>query len=268
MILPLLVLLMAPVCRAGPAEQVYFTARDPAIAMLEQKFNSLEPAATDKFQAEYNRASGAVEAQLRRLMGPVPPPKGVSGAGTLDGILFRNGHDIVLVTTEGLLRHWLEENSKAYHFPTDPAAALRSDDFYTPAIGADAAVSIFAPLPIRAPAGASAAVALLGEQTQALPVWPPNRIAVSLVKSGWIYIALVEPTLKLQPIAACDAALKELTAKASAAFTAGDSQTAIRLEAEGAGAFQKCWAERARKEGALAAPTRQAQAFAHALASP
>ncbi|HEY6719599.1 MAG TPA: hypothetical protein VI232_24885, partial [Reyranella sp.] len=165
MILPLLVLLMAPVCRAGPAEQVYFTARDQAIATLEQKFNSLEPAATDKFQAEYDRASGAVEAQLRRLMGPVPPPKGFSsagtmspqvlccgiGAGTLDGALFRNGDDIVLVTTEGLLRHWLEENSKAYHFPTDPAAALRSDDFYTPAIAADAAVSIFAPLPIRAP---------------------------------------------------------------------------------------------------------------------
>jgi hypothetical protein len=62
--------------------------------------------------------------------------------------------------------------------------------------------------------------------------------------------------------------LKELTAKASAAFTAGDSQTAIRLEAEGAGAFQKCWPERARKEGALAVPTRQAQASADALASP
>ena len=84
---------------------------------------------------------GKIETQLRRVMGPVPSPKGFSGAGTfspdtlccglgegmLDGILFRNGNGSVLVTTERLLRLWLQEHKnwwKDNPLATDAKTAL------------------------------------------------------------------------------------------------------------------------------------------------
>ena len=66
--------------------------------------------------------------------------------------LLRSGSGSVLVTTEGLLRLWLQEHKNWWKndpLATDPKTALQSSAFYTQAISADAAVTIFAPLPIR-----------------------------------------------------------------------------------------------------------------------
>ena len=128
-------------------------------------------------------------------MGAVPAPKGFSGAGTfsldalccgvgvgmLDGILFSNGKGSVIVTTESLLRLWLEEHKdwwKDNPLATDPKTAFQSDAFYTQAITTDAAVGLFASLPIHAPAGASLAVAQLALQCNgfcALPAFHRRR---------------------------------------------------------------------------------------------
>ena len=172
MVLVVFLLIAAPRAWAQSPEEAYVAARVQTGAVLEEKSKSGGSA----WDAAYDQAKSDLAAQLQRVMGPVPSPKGFSGAGTfspdalccglgegmLDGFLFRSDSGSVLVTTEGLLRLWLQEHKNWWKddpLATDPTTAFQSNAFYTQAISADAAVTLFAPLPIRAPAGATLAVA-------------------------------------------------------------------------------------------------------------
>lgn len=161
--------------RAADPEAAYLAARDRANA-IEQKAQAASVAPS---KAEEARLWAAIEAPLRLLVGSQPPngftgPATISpekllygdvGAGALDGFSYRatDGPGSVVVTTEGLLRHWLKRTNADYpdsKIPTDPKQALKSDNFYTRAIEIYYLVTIIQPLPVRTPATAKNAFAV------------------------------------------------------------------------------------------------------------
>jgi len=307
MVLIVFLLIAAPRAWAQSPEKAYVAARVQMGAVLEEKSKSADAFDTTKpgggaWYAAHDQAKSNLEAQLRRVMGPVPSPKGFSGAGTfspdtlccglgvgmLDGILFQSGSGSVLVTTESLLRLWLQEHKNWWKndpLATDPKTALQSSTFYTQAISADAAVTVFARLPIRAPAGATLAVAELATQCNG-SCSLPLRIAVAVIKGGRVYVALVDAALPATtpgaapPLSACDAVWKDFHDRYKTAYAAYEAakatsrayellQAASRLETEGGAAVDKCRKNRAQGDGkgdaAFPGLTRQAQDLADAL---
>jgi len=284
----------ASVAWADSPEDAYIAARDDAIKVLKEKSAS-HPDSKD-LPAQEQKLRAGLQVQLQQIIDP-GVPAGFSGpptmnpdtlfaddegAGALDGLNFaaaKASSGSLLVTTEGLLTRWLQAHKDVWkdqpNPPADAPSAFASQDFYTQAVSDDAAVSIFASVPIHQPAGASAAVALLVEQSQDLAVYPPDRLAVSVVKGGKVYIAIVD-TKKFPPLAACSAIWNGFKAKAAAAFAkyrasglkdekSFDART--EFEKQGETAFHQCWAERVGKEPAFAALTQQAQAVADAFAA-
>ena len=306
----LVVFLLIAVSRAWAQspEKAYVAARVQAGAVLEEKSKSADAFDTTTpggraWSAAYDQAKSRLEAELRRVLGTVPAPKGFSGAGTfspealccglgegmLDGLLFRSDSGSVLVTTEGLLRLWLQEHKNWWKddpLPTDPATALQSSAFYTQAVSADAAVTIFAPLPIRVPAGASLAVAGLATQCNG-SCSLPQYIAAAVVKGGRVYVALVDaalpaPTQAAAPPGACDAVWKDFYDRYKAAYAAYEAakesskayellQAASHIETEGGAAVDECRKSRTPGDGkgdaAFPGLTRRAQELADGLAA-
>jgi len=277
----------SPAFAAG-SEQAYLAARDRAVAALKHMKG-------DKQDAAERRLRAGLEAKLKGLINP-PPLKDFPGPGTispesliqtdigadgLDGLVFRNGDEnIVLVTTDGLLKAWLKAHKTYWkdlpNPPVDPEAAFHSEAFYTQAASPDAAVSIFATLPIRKPEGAAIAAALLVQEAQDVAVEPPEQIAVTVAKGGRVYIAIVKAAAKPAAIAACEAIWKDFQAKSEAAAKAyqqggkdnpKSADESTRLENEGAEAFHKCWSEKAGATSAFPALTQQAQSLADLFAA-
>jgi hypothetical protein len=294
-----LLLIAGPLAWAQSPEEAYLAARVQAGAALEEKAKAADAFDTTKpdggtWYTAHDQARSILEAQLRRVLGPVPSPKGFSGAGTfspdtlccwqgvgmLDGIVFQSAKGSVLVTTEGLLRSWLKEHKNWWKddpLAIDPKAALQSSAFYTQAISADAAVTLFAPLPIHAPAGTTLAVAELALQCNgscALPLY----VAVAVIKGGRVHVALVDATLATATPGTCDAVWKDFRDRYKAAYAAYEAaketprayellQAAGRLDTEGGAAVDKC--RKSQPAGVAAFPglTRQAQEFVDALAA-
>jgi hypothetical protein len=191
-------LLATPVARAESPEEAYIAARDKAIAEMKDK--SAAGTNIKELDAEGERLRAALEALLRSVIAPVAPagfpgppemrpntvfpPEGDEDAGLLDGFSFTaaDSSGRVLVTTEGLLRRWLQGHrnwwKQGHNPPTDPVAAFRSAAFYTQAVSRGAAFSIFASVPIRKPQGVDTAVALLVEESQDRATEPPDELAV------------------------------------------------------------------------------------------
>lgn len=293
-------LIASPLAWAQSPEEAYVTARVQAGAALEEKskapdaFDATKPGGGAWFAA-HDQVKSSLEAQLRRLLGPVPTPKGFSGTGAfspdslccgvgegmLDGILFQDKGGSVVVTSDSLLRRWLHVHKdwwKDDPLATDPETAVQSSAFYTQAISADAAVTLFAPLPIQAPGGATLAVAELALQCNgscALPL----RIVVAAIKGGRAYVALVDATLPATATSgACDAVWKDSRDRYKAAYAAYESlketpgayellQAAGRLEREGGAAVDKCRKTQPKGTAAFPGLTRQAQDLVGALAA-
>lgn len=243
-------LLAAPSAWAqSPDERAYLAERDRAIAAFQKK----------PTQVEHKRLSDALQARLRGIVGRTSPPKGFADPTTfspdtlccgvttrrLDGLGFTAIDDTsgsVIVTTDGLLRNWLAEQK----LPAASESTFRTGELYTKAIVGDADVTLFATLPISKPVGATVAVAALALASQMGASSPPRQIAITVLKGGRAYVALVGAMPKPEPIAACDAALKQT---------------------QGEAAFVKCWGERMKDEPAFAGLTRQAQTLAEAFAA-
>jgi len=268
---------------AADPEAAYLAARDRANA-IEQKAQAASVAPS---KAEEARLWAAIEAPLWLLVGSQPPngfsgPATVSpgkllygdiGAGALDGLSYRatDGAGSVVVTTEGLLRRWLERTQTDFadaKFPTDPKQALQTDNFYTRAIEIYYPVMIVEPLAIRTPATAKDALALLMEVRDDKASETPTNISVTLEKGERVYIAIVQAKTRLAPDADCARARAALEEK-----TVGvplNDQKAIdefdRLAAEAETGFQACWTQEILRQGLLPALTNEAQQIAEGLA--
>src|SRR5262249_34164591 len=133
-----------------------------------------------------------LEAQLRAIIGPTTlagfPAEGTihldtltpedEGFGLLDGLAYAIPLDEtgigdrvrVVVTTRTLFDAWLKAHKTKWWtqgpLPQGLPAALKSDEFYRQALSTDAAVVIFAQLPVAKPAWARTAFAVLAIRTQ------------------------------------------------------------------------------------------------------
>jgi hypothetical protein len=279
---------------AASPEEAYLAARDQYIA----KQKRLEKAKADEkiIDSAHEKALADLEQRLRQIIGDLNvkdlPAQGKInlesltdssvGSGMLDGLVFATGDEgpRLVVTTESLLDSWLRTQAewwkKKQKSPPDADSALRSDGFYTEAIGSDAAFTSSAELPIAKPGGVTFAYASLGGWAQDIGPFPPDRIIVALRKDGKVYLASEKPKAAITKIPACEEIWKQSERRAEklyAGYTASrlkdqklfDEYT--RAQETGDADFHACFAERAPREAFFAAVKREARAFADRIAA-
>lgn len=259
-----LLILAAPAQAAAP-EQNYLDLRDRYIA----KFSAAKE--SDEVYKQHDAALKELAAALRGLVGPVTikglPAEGRSnvdtlfrddvGFGHLDGLSFTSeGHKMqAVVTTAGLLKHWLGEHRED-GMPQEAGGALKSDRFYYYAIQ-DAAFAIYAELPITKPAGASVAAAVLGVRGNGDLKGPPDEIDVVAIKGEKVYFLAARQAVKTAPIQACEKVWKQMMAKP---VDKKDPRGELTREDKAMTAFTACFAREAPSQSWYAAAVKKAQA--------
>lgn len=272
---------------AGTPEEDYVAARDAATA----KIKKIEAKNPDADVSKINKSALAdLEKRLQAIIGPVaikPYPEkgrmeydslseGELGADGLDGLRFGKDGDgpQLVVTTDGLLETWLKRprewgTAKGKRPSIDEA--LANAEFYTFAVGQDAALTKTADIPIAKPEGATFAVALLGGWAQDDGPNPIQDIVLAVRRAGKVYIAS-ERAKAYKPIPACDASLKAAEAKADAIYkkyqASGAKDEKIFNESseareKGDADYRACYRERAPKEAFFPALVKEAQEIAN-----
>ncbi|MGY3036029.1 hypothetical protein ACVIIV_005199 [Bradyrhizobium sp. USDA 4354] len=257
----LLCLLVFGSCaHAATPEQHYLDLRDRYIVKFSKAKESEE---TSK---QHDAALRELAVALRTLVGPVAikglPADGKSnvdtlfmgdiGFGHLDGLSFASeGYKTqVVVTTTGLFKHWLAEHRED-GMPQEIGAALRSDRFYYYAIQ-DAAFARYAELPITRPAGASAAVAVLGVRGNGGLKGPPGEIGVVAIQDAKVFYLAAADAVKTAEIPVCEMVWKQMMARKV-------PQDAMAREDQAMDAYTKCFAQEAPSQSWFAAAIKKAQ---------
>ena len=235
----ILVLMCLPgIAAAASPEANYLAARDRYIARFKRQAAVSSTPALDKagLAAEHD-----LERQLKDLVGPFRITgfagagqinldtlmAGDEGFGMLDGLVFSSPDKTtrIVVTTNGLFDAWRKGHKawweKTANVPADGSQALRSEPFYTQAVSTDAAVSIFADIPVVKPNGASFANAILALRSQDVGVGIPDELFVAAIAGRRVFVLNAPVEHKLQPIAACDAVWHAAEEKSSAALCGG-----------------------------------------------
>jgi hypothetical protein len=200
--LGLLAVLMASQAGAQTAQdKAYVETRARLAADLEAKRKSLpEPVDDRVWTSTEGRAHETLKALLQKVLGSVPPPKGfeitrsnpdpvccAKGADSLDALSLSKDKLRAVMTTEGILKLWLGR---------DPRIALQSDDIdYERALNADAPVEVFAPLPVKVPAGAETALGRLVIKGKGVGRFPLHAIA-AVVKNGRVLLIMTPASLE------------------------------------------------------------------------
>jgi hypothetical protein len=268
-----LLLLLSTPCAWAQTRAVdeYLAAVDRGETALTREYGSCVDAKPDFKMDEYNaaaeRLNHELEIVMRRVIGPVTPPRPFSGPGelnpglgcglgmdALDGIRFWTGAgdnwSTLLVTTGDLLRRWLKRYEPEHpQWQADLDAAFASGELNTEMIDREAWREVFATLPVDKPAGVDAVFAFLGQSGNGSVIWPPTMVSVYLRKRDRIFLVDLALDTKFTPIVAC-----------------GDPNQPEPSD-ENAERFNKCWKQRGAQEPAFVAAGRQAQAFVNALAA-
>lgn len=238
LVLVLLFLLCALPAEAQSFEQTYFAARDQAAAELRDQAQQPESNPTKdtgkpeyfspKFRAEYDRERHDVEMRMREVLGPIGTLPGFPKEGTLnpalccygrlgalDGLLFEApGGSRLIVSNQGLLRHWLQESRDFWPAGTRPPSDLsllfRDANFYRWSRATDWPVTEFGDLPVGLPTGASAVGAFLASAgPQSWPEWIGVSVAESSQADGRVYVAIFRPKTPIGPIAICESIVRQ-----------------------------------------------------------
>ncbi|WP_426608816.1 hypothetical protein [Bradyrhizobium sp. McL0616] len=257
--------LFAASANAAPPEQHYLDLRDRGIAKFSKATENDET--TKQHDAAINELTGV----LRGLIGPVTIKglpadaksnvdtlyKGDSGFGHLDGLGFATEGDKIqaVVTTTGLLKHWLAEHRKD-GMPQEIDAAFKSDSFYYAAIQ-DSAFGKYAELPITKPASASVAVAVLGLRGNGDIKGAPTEIDVIVIQGEKVYFVAASDAIKTGTIPACEAVWKQGMAKP---IDKKDPRGDMTREDNAMTAFTQCFARAAPSQTWFAAAVKKAQA--------
>jgi len=290
--LALLIAAWPPASRAATPEESYLATRDAAIARLKAAVAAEQRGPMDGYGdaivAEEKRAREALEQQMRAIVGPVAL-KGIAGEGTLnldtliegdqgfgllDGLVYGGPDDKtrVIVTTDGLLARWLRAHKEWWgkdstDIPQDMSAAVKAAAFYSQAVLTDSAVLRYAELPLRQPATATLAFAMLAARTQDTPPPQADELFVALAQGGRVFIAYTSEFAAVGPIAACDAIRAGYEKQASEASEDRTLDDNTRTEKSGAlmtrseTEFLRCFAEQAPKQKGFAAAVQAAQAL-------
>lgn len=267
-----LCLFAAPALAAAP-EDDYLATRDKYIAKIKklEKVKNGE----DAVQAEHDKDLADLEKRLQAIIGDASvkgfPAKGKInldsltdsgvGFGMLDALRFQSGEEgpTIVVTTDALFDKWLtqwrKEEKKA---PAQAEAALRSDSFYTSAIGSDAAYTRSAVLEIEKPAGVDFAFAQMGGWAQDIGPNDSQEMIVTLRKGGKLYIASSALKAAAAKIPACGAIWSAAQKKAEK--QGGEAR--MRTEEKGDADYHACFNARAPQEKWFPAVVKEAQDFA------
>ena len=256
--------MFATTANAAAPEQHYLDLRDRGIA----KFS--KAAENDETYKQHDAAVAELTGLLRSLIGPVTIKglpadaksnvdtlyKGDSGFGHLDGLGFATEGDKLqaVVTTTGLLKHWLAEHRED-GMPQETGAAFRSDRFYYQAIQ-DSAFAKYAELPITKPASASVAVAVLGLRGNGDIKGPPSEIDVVAIQGDKVFFLAASDAIKTGTIPACEAVWKQGMAKP---INKKDPRGDITREDNAMTAFTACFAKAAPSQSWFAAAVKKAQ---------
>jgi hypothetical protein len=263
----------SPFAMAATPEQAYIAARDAAIAKIKA-IEKAKPVTTNGDNsatlAAEEQARKALEVELRAIVGPVAI-KGLEGEGAINlETLFKDDEDFgvldgmiygpvdaktrVIVTTDGLFQRWLHQHKgwwgkDSAGIPLDPGAAVKVDAFYTQAVQTDAAIMRFAELPVRKPAGATFAFAMLAARSQSDAPAKADEIFVATAQGGRVFIGYTSEFEAVGPIAVCDKIHRDLTSDSVALSDKADAE------------FLRCFAAQASKQKGFAGATAAAQAL-------
>ncbi len=275
---------------ASTLEDAYIATRDAAIAKIkaDEAAENRGPtgSSSDKIIDEDNRALASLERQMRAIVGAVAIKgmtgeakinldtliEGDEGFGLLDGMIFGavDAKTRVIVTTDSMFRRWLRQHKNWWgknsgNIPQEPSVAVKENDFYTQAVLTDAAILRFADLPIRKPAGAPFAYAMLASRTQSEVPPKADEIFVAVAQGGRVFIAYTSDLNPVGPIATCDAIRSDLVKYSIAVVEEqGSDKEARREKSDGLSGkseseFLRCFAERAPQQSAFTAAIQAAQ---------
>lgn len=261
----LLLFVLAARAEAASPEQHYLEIRDRYIA----KFSKSE--ADEESSKQHNAALEQLTTAMQAVTGPVTikgmPAKATSnvdtldkrdsGFGHLDGLAFESESDKtrIVVTTISLLKRWLGTHRED-GLPSTVDAALKSSEFYYWSIY-DSAYAKYADLPITKPAGASAAVAVLGVRGNGDLKGNPSEIGVVVIQGEKVFYVNVRDALKTQPIPACEKIYKQMMEKP---INKKDPRGDLKREDDAIAALTKCFAKAAPQQPWFAAAVKKAQA--------
>jgi hypothetical protein len=271
---------------AATPEQDYLAARDRHSARLE-KLESVK-GGEDTARAEYDKALADLDARLQKLVGGLSVPgypargkislesltAGDIGSGMLDALRFQQGDGgpAITVTTDGLLERWLADwRRKEAKAPAKDEDALRSELFYTSAVGSEAAFTRDAVLDIPKPASVGFSFAQMGSWAQDIGPYDHHSLIVTLRMGGKVYIADSPLKAKVGRIPACNeiwAAARKKADKLQSAYVAlklkdtklSDDRSAV--EEKGNADYHSCFVEHAPREAWYPALVKEAAALA------
>ena len=219
-----------------------------------------------------------LEKQLQLIIGPVDvahfPKRGKinletlqqdAGLGQVDGLRFDSEHELLFVTTTGLLNAYLQQNKD---LPTEFAKLSKAEEFYSSVFYWNEAVTHFVEVPVRTTNDKSFAYAFLGLWAQDIGPRPPKNLFVFFANGDRVFVVSTEVQSNVDQIAECKDVwdgFKKKSDAASAAYQASEltDQKATddmrRYEDEGFKAYCRCFEQRAKMEPFFKELTKQAQ---------
>ena len=282
----LLVAVAGPAAAATPTE-TYLATKGKAVAALKHPEDAPRLPGHDKLEADALRTLSSL---IRTIVGPLGvrgfPAHGESNIVSLSDGDMESGHvdgirvaspdkTSLLVTTAPLVRSWLRANAWWAPLPLDPATdvgkALLDGPFYTQALASDAAVNVYAEVPLPPKRGGAVTHALLTKKSQdrAAPS-PPDGLIVSVVRGGRVFIFDKPLKTARLAIAACETAWTaerdRIQLLFDAARDASDPAAAIQgpqgLADKAEAAFLACYGEKLATQPFFPGLVRQAQELA------
>jgi hypothetical protein len=287
---------LATTASGASPEDAYLAERDQAIAKIKALDASKRD--DDKARAADEAALAALQKRLIEIVGPVRvegfaktakinletlSQEGM-GVDMLDGLAFAptSGADdgsVLIATTKPLLEGWLKQRAAepdaTFRTPNKVEDALRSDNFYTFAFGADSAFGWAGEIGIAKPAGVEFAFAGIGRRAQIDDPTPVDRLVVAVIKGERALIAEVATGVQIPEYPTCKPIWTRAQAKSAAlakAYAAGGSKddaldkAGAAATTEGARAWLACVGERAKQAPFYPALKRQAQDLAARMA--
>jgi hypothetical protein len=263
---------------AASPEEKYLETRDEFIRQFPTP-SSPEANSYEKAHSKLDKALSKLEKQLQLIIGPVHVahfPKrgkinletleqGDGGFGQVDGLRFDSEHELLFVTTMGLLNGYLKQHKE---LPTELGKLAKAEEFYSVALYWDEAVTHFAEVPVRTTNDKSFAYAFLGLWAQDIGPSPPKNLFVFFANGDRVFVVSAEVQSNIDQIAECKDVWDGFKKKSDAAFAAyqaselkdqkaGDDMT--RYEEEGFRAYCRCFEQRVKMEPYFKQLTKQAQ---------
>jgi hypothetical protein len=263
---------------ASSPQEKYIETRDEFIRQFSTA-SSPEANSDEKALAKLEKALAKLEKQLQLIIGPVDvahfPKRGKINLETLDqddpgfrqvdGLRFDSEHEVLFVTTTGLLNSYLQQHKD---LPTEFGKLAKAEEFYSWVFDWNAAVTHFAEVPVRTANDKSFAYAFLGLWGQDIGPFPPKDLFVFFANGDRVFVVSTDVQSNIDQIAECKDVwdgFKKKSDAASATYRAPElkdqkaTDDTVRYEEEGFKAYCRCFEQRAKMEPFFKQLTKQAQ---------